>query len=137
MRTLPLVLLLGLVACDTVETFPPEAGVGLEGVTLATDRDSYNNRSTVGLTLRNDGAEQVLTGVLECAQIERRTDAGWTLDLDLNDRACIAIGIILEPGDDLEGEVDLGDVGGVPGGTYRLVQGTSVGDVASPSFEVR
>ncbi|MGB3544628.1 immunoglobulin-like domain-containing protein [Rubrivirga sp.] len=136
MRTLPLVLLLGLAACDAVETFPPEPGVALEGVSLATDRDSYNNRSTVGLTLRNGGEDRIETGGLGCARLERRNSSGWSRR-DFFPRVCLDILLSLSPGNQFEVDIELGLVGGVPGGTYRFVQRTSVGDVATPSFEVR
>ena len=137
MRHVLLLSLLILAACDTVETFPPEAGVALEGVTLTADRSMYDNDDEVGLTLRNDGAARVETGVLGCAALERRTDAGWVRDAALNDRPCILLLVVLEPGDLEGGSVDLDAVGGAPDGTYRFVHGTSVGDVASASFEVR
>ena len=134
MRTLSLALLLALVACDTVQTFPPESGTEPEGVMLTTDHTTYDNDDQAVLTLHNRSPRRIETSVLGCALLERRTDAGWSPSPDGNGRFCPAVLVVLEADEVAAATVNLEDV---PDGTYRFVQGADVGDVASASFEVR
>ena len=137
MRAVLIALLVSLAACDTVETFPPENGISLEGATLTVDRGVYDNDDTVTLTLRNEGERRLEMSVLECARLEQRTANGWGTAPGQDERFCIGVLAVVEAGDDLQGTVDLDLVGGAPDGTYRFVHRTNVGDLATASFDVR
>ncbi|WP_420456945.1 immunoglobulin-like domain-containing protein [Rubrivirga sp.] len=134
MRPLAFVILLALAACDTLGVYPPEAPVTAADLSLTTDRSEYRSGDDVTLTLRNDGDREVLTGVLTCSLLERRTDDGWTRDVDRNERGCILLGITVPPGDAYTDEADLD---GVRAGTYRFVQAFGDVEVATGSFVVR
>ena len=134
MRALLLVPLLALAACDALQPFPAEGGVRAGAVGLAADADAYERGDTVELTLRNGGFRTVETGVMGCAALEQRTDAGWTSDIDYNDRACVLPLVVVEPGETYSGSLVLD---GVDAGTYRFVKDTNVGVLATASFVVR
>ena len=134
MRIFALVSLLALAACDTVAVFPPEGAIVVNGFSLVTDRTVYDNGSDVTLTLRNDGPVQGEMGVLGCAILEQRTEAGWTAALDRNDRVCILMMVGVSPGQEI---VAVADLDGVRDGTYRFVQPVSGMRVATASFTVR
>jgi hypothetical protein len=134
MRALALLSLLALAACDTAAVYPPEGPVHASGLALTVDRTSYDRGDDVALSLRNDGDVPVYTGILGCALLERRTEAGWSSDLAFNERACIAIAVEIEPGESLDGTLALD---GVRTGTYRFRHGASGVEVATASFVVR
>lgn len=134
MRTSALALLLSVVACDAIAFFPPEGGISIGRVELSTDQASYGGGGEVTLALRNGSDTTVETGVLACALLERRTDAGWTSDLSFNERACIAIAVSIAPGDTYS---ETQRLDGVRGGTYRFMQRTSVGELVTATFDVR
>lgn len=111
------VLALLLASCDTLAGPRSDDGpVRAAGVSLDADRTRYDNRDEVRLTLRNDGAATYTTGVLECAELERWDGTAWVPSRMRDDRACIAIGLFLEPGQTIDGTPRLN----VPAGSYRF-----------------
>ena len=133
MRALWLIPALALVACDSLDVFPPEQGVRAGSVELVTDAEVYDRGGDIELTLRNGSERTVETGVMGCAVLEMRTATGWTDDIDYNERGCILPLVVIEPGEAYSGTLTLG---GVDRGTYRFVHGTNVGDLATASFVV-
>ncbi|HEX8385010.1 MAG TPA: immunoglobulin-like domain-containing protein [Rubricoccaceae bacterium] len=118
-----LVALSFLVAgCQAAAPLVDVAPVSSDGLTLTADKDAYARGETARLDLRNGGTATATTGVLECAHIERWTGAAWERSAEGNDRACIMIARILQPGESMTGAVPLD----VPAGAYRLTQGVSV-----------
>ena len=128
--------LLALAACDTAGPVATDAAVRAGGLRLDADRDRYDNRDTVRLTLTNAGSETYWTGVLDCALLERWDGRAWTLSRDDNDRACIAIAVEVAPGSVLTATVPIR----LPDGSYRFTQGLGSDDqsvtVATAAFRV-
>jgi hypothetical protein len=112
---LALVLLAGCADAPFTDSAP----VRPRGVEFTADRTAYDNDDEVALRLVNHSPDTLLTGVLECAVLERWTGRAWETSPDGNDRGCILIGVYLEPGDALDGRVRLD----VPDGSYRFVYG--------------
>lgn len=135
------VLLVGCNASGALVDVPPASAgaVSSGGLTLAADQSAYARGATVRLVLVNGSAAVATTGVLECAQIESWTGSAWTLSAEGNDRACIMIARILQPGETMAGSVPLD----VPAGQYRLTQSVSLEGadagvaVSTAAFRVR
>ena len=128
LRYLPFALVLLAGCADT--PFTDAAPVGADGITFTADQTRYGNGDEAHLTLRNGSDETLTTGVLECAGLERWDGSEWAFSPEGNDRACIELAVVLEPGDSLGGDIQLD----VPDGTYRFVLGYP--DVATGSFRV-
>ncbi len=118
------VLLVGCNASGALVDVPPASAgpVSPDGLTMTADQSVYARGATVRLVLVNGSAAVATTGVLECAQIESWTGAAWVLSAEGNDRACIMIARILQPGETMTGAVPLD----VPAGRYRLTQSVSL-----------
>ena len=119
-----LVVLTGCSARTALTDVPPASASALapNGLSLAADQTAYARGETARLTLRNASPRVATTGVLECAQIETWTGGAWATSPVGNDRACIMIARILQPGETMTGGVPLD----VPAGTYRLMQSVSL-----------
>lgn len=110
-------LALWLAGCDTVAGPRSDDGpVRQAGVSLDADRTLYDDGDEVHLTLRNDGSATYMTGVLECAELERWDGTAWVPSRMRDDVACILIGLYLEPGQSIDGTPRLN----VPAGSYRF-----------------
>lgn len=122
--------------CDAAGPLAVDAPLRAEGVSLTADRDAYRAGEPIRLTLVNGAPRELTTGVLECATLERWSGRAWDTSRDGNDRACILIALVLEPGRSVGGEVRVR----VPDGSYRLVQHVSVGErsatVATGAFRI-
>ena len=122
MTRILLASLLGLAACTTARIpAPPSAPVAPKGVTLTADQSAYARGASAKVTLRNGAPGVAQTGVLECAHIEAWDGTAWEESAVGNDRACILVLRILQPGETMTGMVPLD----VPDGTYRLTQPVS------------
>ena len=119
-----LVLVAGCSAGAALADMPDAAAQPLSpnGLSLTADQTAYPRGATARLALRNGAQIAATTGVLECAQIETWASSGWTASPVGNDRACILIVRMLQPGETLTGGVPLD----VPPGTYRLAQSVSL-----------
>ena len=133
MRALLVCSLVALAACDASAPEVADASIEIDGVTLTTDRAAYGGGDDAVLTLTNGGEGVVETGVLACAQLERQRGGGWSRDLPFNDRGCILPLFAFGPGESTTAAVRLADVAA---GSYRFVQDTSVGALATPTFQV-
>jgi len=122
--------------CDTAGPLAVDAPLRVGGVALTADRDAYRSGDPIRLTLTNGASQELTTGVLECAVLERWNGRSWATSRQGNDRACIMIALLLDPGRTATGEVRVR----VPSGSYRLVQHVSVGDrgatVATGAFRI-
>ncbi len=127
MRFLALASLVMVAACDTFVVYPR---VEAEGVSLDTDGPDDGDRSTIGLVLRNEGT--VAVEAEACASVEERVGDEWTAERR-DGRACDLDAVVLDPGESRVEQLDTGDL---PNGTYRFVQETSVGTVASTSLKI-
>ncbi len=136
-----LVVLAGCSARTALTDVPPanSGPVAPSGLALTADGASYARGATARLTLRNGSPAVATTGVLECAQVETWTSGAWATSPVGNDRACIMIARVLQPGETMTGGVRLD----VPAGSYRLVQSVSLEGadvaeaVATAAFAVR
>lgn len=136
-----LVVLTGCSATTDLVGVPPVSAepVSPNGLSLTADQASYARGATARLTLRNAAQMVATTGVLECAQIETWTGWTWATSPVGNERACIMIARMLQPGETMTGGVKLD----VPAGTYRLMQpvsleGAEVGEiVTTAAFRVQ
>lgn len=119
-----LVVLAGCSARTALTDVPPASAgpVAPNGLSLTADQTSYAHGATARLTLRNAAPIVATTGVLECAQIETWTGGAWATSPAGNDRACIMIARLLQPGETMTGGIVLD----VPAGTYRLMQSVSL-----------
>lgn len=137
MRVLAALALVVLVAgCDAAGPVSADAPLRADGVALTADRDAYRSGEPIRLTLVNGASRELTTGVLECAVLERWTGRAWETSRQGNDRACIMIALVVEPGRSVTGEVRVR----ASGGSYRLVQHVSVGErgatVATGAFRI-
>ena len=126
---------LALLAGCADAPFTDSAPVRPRGVEFTADRTAYDNDDEVALRLVNRSPDTLLTGVLECAVLERWTGTAWETSAAGNDRACIDIGVEVRPGDALDGRVRLD----VPDGSYRFVYdvfGVDVDRAATGAFRV-
>lgn len=137
MRLVAAVTLLVLVAgCDTAGPAAVDAPLRSGGVALTADRDAYRSGEIVWLSLVNGASRELTTGVLECAVLERWSGRAWETSRHGNDRACIMMALVVEPGRTVTAGVPVR----APGGSYRLVQHVSVGErgatVATGAFRI-
>lgn len=133
MRFVLLLSLLALAACDTLNVAPPppaEVRAG-EGLVFTTDRDTYRRGQTAQLELHNARQDTLMTGVVECAQLEVWDGSVWGPAREREGRVCIALGVYLTPGRTLRGAVPLR----VPAGTYRATH--SLVPTGGPEAEER
>lgn len=132
-----LVFVLPLVGgCDTAGPLAADAPLRAGGVSLTADRDAYRFGAPILLTLSNGASHELTTGVLECAVLERWSGRAWETSRHGNDRACIEIALVLEPGRTATGEVRVR----VPSGSYRLTHWVGLGggsrQVATGAFRI-
>jgi hypothetical protein len=129
-------LLLVLAACDTLAPLTTSEAIVRDGLSLQTDKEAYQSGEVAQVTLRHAGTGRYVSGVLECARLERWDGEGWEpVDMD---RACIMIAVYTEPGTEQTAGIPLD----VPRGTYRITHGLSLdgGDrsvtVSTAAFQV-
>lgn len=127
MRLFVLFSLILIAACDTLVVYPE---VESEGVSLRTDGPDDGDLRTIGLVLRNEGT--VTIEAEACASVEERVGDRWTAERP-GGRACDLEAVVLDPGASRVEQLDTSDLSN---GTYRFVQETSVGAVASSSLRV-
>jgi hypothetical protein len=128
-------LALALLAGCGDAPFTDSAPVRPRGVEFTADRTAYDNDDEAALRLVNRSADTLVTGVLECAVLERWTGTAWETSGAGNERPCIEIAVNLEPGDALDGRVRLD----VPDGSYRFVHdlyGEGTERAATAAFRV-
>jgi len=114
--------------------------MGVEGVVLSTDRQTYGPGDGVQLTLRNEAGEAL--GMNLClSELERREAGQWERSPVQSDEICVSILQVLEPGESASESVEL--PAGLPPGDYRFstnLEGMERGELGlhpSNSFQVR
>ena len=128
---------LALAACDSASPIAVPGEVRVENVTFRVSSTEVRSGDTVELTLQNDSARAVETGVFGCDVVERLDGGVWVQREDDNDRACILPLYVIEPGKSYDGAFLLD----VAPGTVRLVhrfnvQGGGAHALASAPIQV-
>lgn len=109
----------GLAACgstpDTTPTgvLPPDGTVAAE---FRTDRTQYTMGSTAKLTMVNRSTQRFTMGVCDDV-LERAVDGGW-VEIPPPNTACIALALLIAPGDSATLSFDLKQATNV--GAYRI-----------------